>query len=93
MLIGPLGLVAGAEAGTERQPELADLTRAKSSSMSLTAEYCWIAVWVLGNSEAILMRQAGSVSRPAPGSSQPVLTSEHRVYSGGRTSSGTWRKK
>lgn len=44
MLIGPLGLVAGAEAGTERQPELADLTRAKSSSMSLTAEYCWIAV-------------------------------------------------
>lgn len=30
MLIGPLGLVAGAEAGTERQPELADLTRAKS---------------------------------------------------------------
>lgn len=30
MLIGPLGLMAGAEADTERQPELAVLTRAKS---------------------------------------------------------------
>lgn len=49
MLIGPLGLMAGAEADRERHPELAVLRRAKSRPMSLAAGYCRIALRVLGN--------------------------------------------